>query len=164
MRRTCCSSTVGLLSLALVAEVDQFVVGNAAPQEKRQTRGQFQIANAIGFDPTARLAGSFSSRTRNCGLAKMSPKRQLDAVLKRAELAALLVKAHQRFEILAQLWAADRRAAPASKIICFAHVSSLLALQRSPPLPAVHVQLQGPTRQDLVILRESTGRWAVNGP
>ena len=45
MRWTCCSRTCGLLQLAGCGDVQQLVVGNAAPQEERKARGQFQIAD-----------------------------------------------------------------------------------------------------------------------
>ena len=47
MRRTCCSSTAGVFELSRDRRVQQFVVRNAAPQEERQARRQFQIADAI---------------------------------------------------------------------------------------------------------------------
>ncbi len=49
MRRTCALEHVGLVQLAGFGQAQQFVVGNAAPQEKRQPRSQFEIANPIGL-------------------------------------------------------------------------------------------------------------------
>ena len=45
-RRTCCSSTAGLRSRAAAGQVEQLVVGNAAPQEERQPRRQLDVADA----------------------------------------------------------------------------------------------------------------------
>ena len=64
-------------------EVNQFVVGNAAPQEERQARGQREIADAMNrsgrkirwrrLDPEKKLRAD-----------QESPKRQLDAALESA--------------------------------------------------------------------------------
>ena len=39
----------GLVQLVLNRQVQQLVVGNAGPQEKRQARGQLRIADSIGL-------------------------------------------------------------------------------------------------------------------
>ena len=46
MRRTSFSSVCGLLS-SVFGQRQQVIVGDAAPQEERQARGQFEIAEAI---------------------------------------------------------------------------------------------------------------------
>ena len=48
IRRTCCSSTSGLLSVAARGQVEQLVVRDAAPQEERQARRELEVADAIG--------------------------------------------------------------------------------------------------------------------
>ena len=45
-RRTCRSSTAGFFSCPRIGDLPQLVVGNAAPQEERQTRGQLEIGQA----------------------------------------------------------------------------------------------------------------------
>ena len=47
MRRTCCVQHRGILQLAFFRQVQQLVVGNAAPQEEGKPRGQFEIADAV---------------------------------------------------------------------------------------------------------------------
>ena len=48
MRRTCCSRTPGRSQAALRRQVEQLIVGNAAPQEERQPRRQLEIADRPG--------------------------------------------------------------------------------------------------------------------
>ena len=48
MRRTCCSSTAGVVQLALLGQRQQLVVRNAAPEEERQPRRELEIADAVG--------------------------------------------------------------------------------------------------------------------
>ncbi len=48
MRSTCCFSTFGIMQLVGGGELDQLQVGDAAPQEERQARRQFQIADPVG--------------------------------------------------------------------------------------------------------------------
>ena len=71
MRRTCCSSTPGVLELALRRDVEQLVVGNAAPEKERQARRQLEVADAVDASRRAASAGSRSTRKRNFGLASM---------------------------------------------------------------------------------------------
>ena len=47
MRRTCASSFAGLLEFARIASAEQFVVGNAAPQEEGQARGELDIRQRV---------------------------------------------------------------------------------------------------------------------
>ena len=48
MRRTSFSSVARIGELPALGQRQQAIVGDAAPQEKRQARGEFQIAEAIG--------------------------------------------------------------------------------------------------------------------
>ena len=68
MRRTCCSRTAGSRSLPSDRQVEQFIVRNAAPQEERQARSEFDVGNAIGRRPERLFAGSASMRNRKSGL------------------------------------------------------------------------------------------------
>ena len=47
MRRTCAVQHRRILQLALARQPEQLVIGNAAPQEERQPRSQFEVADAI---------------------------------------------------------------------------------------------------------------------
>ena len=50
-------------------QVQQLVVGDAAPEEERQTRGEREVADAVGA--VAPTAGANSVRKRNDGLTRM---------------------------------------------------------------------------------------------
>ena len=50
-------------------QVQQFIVGDAAPQEEREPRGQFDVAHAVRRSRPLRLLGSRSIRNRNSVLA-----------------------------------------------------------------------------------------------
>ena len=67
IRRVCCSSTAGLESSSGNGEVEQRVVGNAAPQEEGQARRKFQVGQADRRRPGGRFAGTCSMRKMNCG-------------------------------------------------------------------------------------------------
>ena len=73
IRRTCCSSTAGSFSFPAMRHVQQLIVGDAAPEEERQTRGELDVADAIdtgGRGSPGVRAGSRSMRNRNCGLTR----------------------------------------------------------------------------------------------
>ena len=57
--------------LPALGQVEQALVGNAAPQEKRQARGDFEVAQAIAAGPASlpatRVAGSRWTRSRKSG-------------------------------------------------------------------------------------------------
>ena len=59
MRRTCCSSTAGSLELSATGGLQQFVVGDAAPEEERQPRRQIHDRSADRPIP-AGAAGGFA--------------------------------------------------------------------------------------------------------
>ena len=56
--------------MPLLADVQQFVVRDAAPQEERQPRRQLEVADAVGA-PGGTLCGSSSKRNRNAGSTRM---------------------------------------------------------------------------------------------
>ena len=98
MRRTCCSSTPGSAKLPLRGQADQLVVRTAAPQEERQARCQFQVADAIG------LAGLDVGRTIFGAEHKFRMREDelepaLDAVLEIARIPAGLIETQQRLGI-----------------------------------------------------------------
>ena len=62
IRRTCFSSTAGSLSFPLRRHIQEFIVGNPAPQEERQTRCKFQIADRDSLNPARGVRGTSSVR------------------------------------------------------------------------------------------------------
>jgi hypothetical protein len=77
------------MQLVLIAKIQQFVVRDAAPQEEREARREFQIADAIGRGPGwngRRLAleaedesGSMRTRAKACSMpASKSASRRPD--------------------------------------------------------------------------------------
>ena len=58
------------VQLVLAGDVDQFVIRDAAPDQEREARGQFQIGDAIRL-ARVQFAGSRSARMRNCGLVRI---------------------------------------------------------------------------------------------
>ena len=98
IRRTCRSSAAGILELALRGDRQELIVGNAAPQEKRQARRQLEIADRIGrpgrHGRRVRFAAEQEVRAR-----EDQPQRVLDSALERALLAAGFVEADQRLDL-----------------------------------------------------------------
>ena len=87
-----------IVEFSLARDVDQFVVGNAAPQEKRQPGGQFQIANAIRL--ADRQVGRFSFDThQKLRACQDPPNGDLNTVFKRGALASFLIEPHQTFKV-----------------------------------------------------------------
>ncbi len=99
MRRTCFSSTTGSLKLALRGEGDQLLVRRAAPQEIREPRGQFQIADAI-VRPGRDAGGRALEAEHKFGTGDHRLQRRADAGLEIASVAARLIEAQQVFEIV----------------------------------------------------------------
>ena len=85
--------------LFLRRQIDQFIVRDAAPQEERKPRSQFQIGDAIGF-AGATFAGSRFGAHQELRARQHPAQRQLDAVFKRSFAAAFLVEAHHPLQIL----------------------------------------------------------------
>ena len=56
-----------LLQLALLGQLQQLVVGHAAPEEERQPRREREIVDAVRPSPGATFSGSRSTRKRNSG-------------------------------------------------------------------------------------------------
>ena len=88
-----------VLQLALAGEIQQLIVGNAAPQEERQARSQFQIVDAI------RRAGHGIGRIgleaeQEFGARQNELERRFDAGIEAAVVvAAALVEAEQLLQI-----------------------------------------------------------------
>ena len=100
MRRTCCSSTLGSLSLPCSASVEQFVVGNAAPQEERQARREFETVQLVD---AAGLRVRRAAARRDTGTSRSTASRPVAFSMPPsnvAGLAAFAVELHQRREIL----------------------------------------------------------------
>ena len=57
----------GVLQSASLRKLEQLIVGNAAPQEERQPRGQLEIADRVGLARRRARAGSCSTRNRKSG-------------------------------------------------------------------------------------------------
>ena len=102
----------GIVQLALHGQVQKLIVGDAAPQEERQARGQFQIADAIGRagGHARRLAFEAEDKAR---IDQDARQRLLDAGVEVAGLPARLIEAQQRVQIRIATAAGDRRAARA---------------------------------------------------
>ena len=70
-RRACAapaaSNTFASRSFPRIAEIEQFVVRNAAPQEERQARRQFDIGKPIRQHPASRWRDLLRSGTENRG-------------------------------------------------------------------------------------------------
>ena len=99
MRRTCASSTFGVAQLAPNRQVEQLVVGNAAPQEERQARRQLDVGDAIGASPGFTPAGSASMRNRKSGLTSRRSSAARMPVVEVSVGAAALVEAEQRLDV-----------------------------------------------------------------
>ena len=99
MRRTCRSSTSGCDSRARDRHVQQLVVGNAAPQEERQARGQLHVADAIRrLRRRARRVALDAEQ--ELGAREHRAQRHLDAGVEvRALARASLVEAHRRLDV-----------------------------------------------------------------
>ena len=99
IRRTCCSRTAAFFSWPRAADVQQFVVGDAAPQKKREARGELEVADAEG-EPS-RICRPALSGVERVALdpeqklrADQQPlERALDAEVEPAGVAALLASA-----------------------------------------------------------------------
>ena len=100
------------VQLILAGQLQQLVVGDAAPQEERQARGQFQIGDAID------LAGGQIGRLglaaeHKFGVRQDPAQRHLDPVVETAFIPSALVEAHQDFGVLIRQRPAERPAAQA---------------------------------------------------
>ena len=88
----------GVLQLALLRQVQQLVVGNAAPQEEGEPRRQFQIADAI--DAAGRAARRILlDAEEEVGRNQQRAQRLLDAEIEIALRAAAAIKSQQRLEV-----------------------------------------------------------------
>ena len=109
-------------SCPVAASVEQFVVGNAAPEEERQARRQLEIADPVYAAFGATLAGSRSMRNRKSGLTSMRAQRRLDAAVERRRLPRPSDRSPSAAASVARRSPdGGRRAARASTRICRAH-------------------------------------------
>ena len=88
-----------LVQLALRRQVEQLVVGNAAPEEERQARRQLEVADPIGAVPAAPPAGANSVRNRNDGLTRMRCSASSMPASKPPLGAALGVEVEQHLDV-----------------------------------------------------------------
>ena len=104
----------GIVQFVLLRQLQQFIVGNAAPQEEGQPRSQFQIAD--GVDAARRCTGWLLLETEDEPRVDQNARqRRFDSVLEAAGVLALLVKAEQVSR--------DRRHLPgAGKLACASDV------------------------------------------
>src|SRR5437773_1887594 len=88
-----------ILKFPLRRQPEKFVVGNAAPQEKRESRRQFQIADAVfgsGGDTTRIALNAEKKLWRN----QEPLKRHLDAGFKVSFRPAVSINIYERINIL----------------------------------------------------------------
>ena len=81
MRRTCRSSTAGCRSWPRRGDVDQLVVGDAAPQEEREARGELEIVDGRGG--RAGAGGVLLGAEDELGAGQDGAERALDAAVER---------------------------------------------------------------------------------
>ena len=121
MRRTCCSSTAGSLSLPLMARSSSASSGmllhrknDSREASSRSLMGYARSNASFGSVRLRRtVSGSRSMRNRNAGLVSIARNAISMPVLEAPLGATLLVEAEQRLHFVARRQAADRRAAPA---------------------------------------------------
>ena len=137
IRRTCVSSTSGVLEPSLRREVEQLVVGNAAPQEERQTGRELDIAHVIDIQRDVRggaCAGRHVGRIgfraeEKLGAHEQSSDRQFDTCLESAGRVTLLVEPERSGQNPQPSRASDRRAGSVSR----GWFLRTPALRRDPP-------------------------------
>ena len=85
----------GFVEAVAGRQIDQRVIRNAAPEEKRQPRGEFDIADSSTV-AVPRLGLGTEHERRTC---QQAPQRQLNAGFKRALLAAFFIERKQKVQI-----------------------------------------------------------------
>ncbi len=86
------------VQLVLLCQPQQFLIGDAAPEEERKPGGQFEIAD--GVDAARRGAGRLFLKPENePRIHQNAGQRRFDSVLEAARVPAFLIKAEQRLEI-----------------------------------------------------------------
>ena len=99
MRRTWPSRTAGSLSSSALGNGEQLVVGNAAPQEEGQARGQLDVADPV--DAPGRRVRRIELHAENeFGRHQDLLQRQSHARLEAAALGALPVEREQLRQIV----------------------------------------------------------------
>ena len=84
----------------LLGKIEQPLVRNAAPQEKRQTRRDFQVAQTIWLRRRARRRGIAVHPQKEVWIDEHSLHRELDARVKRAAVSPSTVeKLEQRLQV-----------------------------------------------------------------
>src|SRR5262249_1550631 len=78
--------------------IEQFVIRNAAPQKKRQSRCQLDRADRIGM-PGHGTFGVVLDPEQKIGIGKQPLECGLDAAVERPAFSAALIKSHQRRNI-----------------------------------------------------------------
>ena len=97
MRRTWRSSTAGSRN-RLSAATEQFIVGDAAPEEERETRRQLEIAEAVGA-ACRKLVGITFGTEDELRTGQHALKRDLDAPFEVALLTAGAEETHQPLDV-----------------------------------------------------------------
>ncbi len=87
----------GPAELLLLSHAQQFLVGNAAPQEEGQARRQFEIADAM--HRAGRVGGIDFVHEQEAGRNQNPFQRGFDAMLEVRVLAARRIQLHQRCDI-----------------------------------------------------------------
>ena len=90
----------GLVELVVDGEREQLVVGDAAPEEERQPRGELDVAQPVDLAGRDVVGGALEAE-HELGGRENSAQRHLDAGLEAALLATDGVEIHQRRQLLA---------------------------------------------------------------
>ena len=89
-----------ILQLSLLRSREQLFVGNAAPQEERQPRGELEVANPIG-GARGRFRSVAFDAEEELRIDENAGQRLLDAAVKRPVPAPVAIKRHQRLDVVA---------------------------------------------------------------
>ena len=88
-----------MCKLALHGGVVELIVGDGAPQEERQTRGEFEIAHAIGGVGSG-IGGVGFHAEDELGAGDDAAHGHFDALIEVAFVAAALVEAEHFFHVV----------------------------------------------------------------
>ncbi len=126
----------GISQPALLGQVEQLIVGNAAPEEKRQSRGQLDVAHRIGLagrvalpDPARCGTGNRETRAALRARAESRFRSRPPSLKLRRAGPPLLVKREERLDVGALDRAPERAARRAA-------VRIVLRAGRLPLLPS----------------------------
>src|ERR1700678_265419 len=87
-----------IVQFAAGGRVEKFVIGNAAPQEEREARREFQIADAVGRVGSS-VRGIALEAIDELRIGENAAQRHLDAGFEIALITAGLIEAEEGFEI-----------------------------------------------------------------